>query len=177
MDFLYPTRGEGLGCYSAPPPYSMGDLHPVEERAMISRNFLARPPPLHSPSRLLLADGFSKCFFFLLQAYSSAVPISFFLFFWVCVCGWQRTCILDAPSLSHSVEHSLTPSPFGVAWFSVALGLHAPALLGSPILLGIGLPPLNQSCPTPVLFGLVLPQLSLCNVSSTVVATPTALGR
>ena len=82
MDFLYPTRGEGLGCSSAPPPYSMGDLHPVGERAMIFRNFLACPPPLHPPSLPLLADGFSKCFPFFFQAYSSAVPWSPFSFFW-----------------------------------------------------------------------------------------------
>ena len=171
----------------------MGDLHPVGKRAKISPIFLVCPPLLRSSSLLLLADGLSKCFFFF-RPPPPHVPVFPFLLFFTGLfqrcshflilfwggrggCGWQRTCILDAPSLSHSVEHSLTPSPFGVAWFFVALGLHVLALLGSPILPGIGLLPLDQSYPTPLLFGLVSPQLSLCSVLSTAIATPTPLGR
>ena len=106
MDFLYPSRGEGLGCSSAPPPYSMGDLHPVGERAKMLQNFLVSPPLLHSSSLLLLADGFLTLCHLVLRCLSPSLTLCKF-----CVaaaaCGWVggwvggwmdvRTCVFSIP--------------------------------------------------------------------------------
>ena len=149
----------------------MGDLHPVGKRALIFEmvpyfHHPSTPPP---PPFFFLLQKYLTFVVPLSHPLTSSFPPPFFfyrlipaLYAYVCVCvcmlfhwvsvgvggSWLCTCCSIAAFLPLSVEHSLTPTPFGVSCSSSSPGLHAHVLLGFPELLDTAPPPSDQSCPS-----------------------------